>query len=622
MKRLLTVLMCICLAFTAVFAFGGCSKNTNELNTDVVLITDGGTITDGSYNESAWNGVKEYAENAGVSYRYYQPVLDEDGELTAETAARYIELAANAGAKYIVLPTDVFEVPVFENAQKFSNVNFILIDGKPHPQGDTIDAYLNNVMCISFSSIQSGFLAGYTAVANGNTELGYFGSYYNSDSVNYGAGFAQGAAYAADQLGIPVTLDYADYDSPLLNYDYSFTLTANYEKIENIDEECFVVQVENGTGSGTYTNGSNVKITADPAPEGMVFDHWDYKSDTEGVKDKKVNLSTTKKTETNLLVEKCDCTITAVYKEAEGETYPVTVMSADGAEAYSTQYLTAAASCEVKAPAAEHGMVFDHWEISSSSEEIIDDINSGNTWVHMPKDAPQAITLTPVYTVSKVPTFDVSVVTGEGGNGESSGSGSYSKGDKVSVEAAVPQEGYIFTHWSNADSYGYSAGISMENEFYPYTSFDMANRFQSIPETMYNKGVSLIYAGGNDECNAVSDATWQYNYLKQAIGAENWQSGWDHYYSTTIKDYGSAVKACLENFNGGFTYIGDCSNNGIWMTDTDKFENADAYNQVYEALGKGEIVLKLVPPRADIRLAVDSKCLTINYWVLSDYLAD
>lgn len=614
MKKIFSILMCICMLTVSVFAFAGCSKNMSELTYDVVMITDGGTIKDGSYNESAWNGVKEYAEGAGMSYRYYQPALT-DGELTVETATQYINLAVKVGAQYIVLPTDVYESAVFENAQKYPDVKFILVDGMPHAEGESINAYLDNVMCITFNTLQSGFLAGYNAVISGNTELGYFGSFYNNESINYGAGFVQGAQYAADQLAIPVTLDYADYDSPLLNYDYSFTITANYAKIDDIADECFVVNVENGTGSGTYTNGSNVLITADPAPEGMVFDHWDYKSDTEGVKDKKVNLSTTKKTETNLVVEKCSCTITAVYKEAESETYPVTVMNADGT-VYSTQFIVAGASCMIKAPAAEHGFVLDNWNVSTSDDSVVYYNYDSHAWfVNMPEDNAQAITLTPVYTQSTVPTFDVTVVTGEGGNGESTGSGSYVKDEVVELAAAVPQEGYIFTHWSNEDSYGYGAGISMENEFYPYTSFVMANRFQSIPETMYDEGVSLIFAGGNDECNAVSDATWNYNYQKWAVGAENWQSGWNNYYSTTIKDYGSAVKACLENFEGGHVYTADCSNNGIWMTFVAE-ENLDAYNTVYEALGNGDITLINVPPKADVRQIVTSNCLTLDYWVV------
>lgn len=77
-------------------------------------------------------------------------------------------------------------------------------------------------------------------------KLGYFGQYNSDDSANYGAGFAQGAAAAANELGIPVTLDWADYDSPLLNYNYSFTLTACYKKASEVkNKEVFTVKVEN-----------------------------------------------------------------------------------------------------------------------------------------------------------------------------------------------------------------------------------------------------------------------------------------------------------------------------------------------------------------------------------------
>mgnify|MGYP001375706228 CR=1 FL=1 len=37
----------------------------------------------------------------------------------------------------------------------------------------------------------------------------------------------------------------------------------------------------------------------------------------------------------NLLVEKCDCTITATYKDAEGAQYDVQVLGADGKSVYS-----------------------------------------------------------------------------------------------------------------------------------------------------------------------------------------------------------------------------------------------------------------------------------------------
>lgn len=621
MKKVVSVLMCIVLAATCVFAFAGCADHSENLTYDIVMITDGGTVKDGGYNESAWSGITSYAdevnantaEGEGITYRYYQPHVAEGETLSTEEAIEYIDLAVEKGAKFIVLPTDVFEVAVYETARQYSDVNFILVDGMPHAEGDDTDAYIENVMTVSFSALQSGFLAGYDAVISGNTKLGYFGSVNSDTSSSYGAGFVQGAQYAANQLGIPVTLDYADYDSPILDYNYDFTLTANYEKIDDTNENVFVVQVENGTGSGTYTEGQNVTVKADPAPEGKVFDHWECKSNTEGVKDKKVNISSDDDPEMNLLVEKCDCTITAVYADAPSTTYPVIVNNADGF-VYSTQYIMAGESCNVVAPSAQSGMVFDHWEINTDEEGAIDDINAKDTWVHV-TDTTQGITLTPVYVENGAPTFDVTVVTGEGGNGESSGSGSYVTGDVVSVTAAVPQEGYIFSHWSTADEDGFSTDIVMENEYFPSTTYTMCNRYQAVVEKMYDEGVSVVYAGGNPECNAVSDATWNYNYDKLAIGAENWQASWDHYVTTSIKDYGSAVKACLADFRGGYTYNGDCSNNGIYLNNVAE-ENQQAYDEVYSALANGSIRITGVAPGADVRLVTDSNCFTLDYWIV------
>ena len=612
MKRLICALMCIALLAVS---FTGCAK-VKELHYDVVLITDGGLVTDGAYNESAWSGVKEYCEEQNLECRYYQPPAEEDTPVTTETALQYIELAVSNGAAMVVLPTDAFEVACYEASHLYPQTCFVLVDGMPHAEGSDVDAFLGNVMTVDFNPLESGFLAGYTAVISGNTNLGYYGSVKSETSSRYGAGFVQGAGYAADELGIPVQLAYADYDSPLLDFDYSFTLTANYDKIENIDENCFIVKVENGTGSGTYTEGSNVAITADPAPEGMVFDHWDYVSNTDGVKDKKVNLSETKKTETNLLVEKCDCTITAVYAEAPETTYPVIVKTADGTADFSAQYIMAGESCNVKAPAAESGYVFDKWQIETANgaEADIDDINAKDTWVHISEEA-GGITLTPVYAQSAEPTFDVKVVTGEGGNGESIGAGSYVTDDYIEVAAALPQDGYIFTHWSNADADGYGAGISMENEYSPYTNYTMVNRYQAVVEKMYDNGASVVFAGGNEDIGAVSEATKIYNFPKYAIGSENWQNGWENYYSVAIKDYASAVKACLSDFRGGFNYTGNCANGGIYMSYVDE-NNQAQYDAVYQALANGNIALTGVAPGADVRLVNNSRCLSLDYWVM------
>ncbi len=627
MKKIVSSFLCVAMVLAGVFAFTGCTNTFEDLTYDIVLITDGGTVSDGSYNESAWSGITSYAEELNASaadgeeitYRYYQPYVEDGGTLSTDTALEYIDLAVQNGAEFIVLPGEVFEVAAYEAARQYSDVNFILVDGTPHAEDDDTDAYIENVMTISFDTLQSGFLAGYYAVITGNTKLGYFGSVNSDTSSSYGAGFVQGAQYAADQLGIPVTLDYADYDSSALDYSYDFTITANYVAIDETTDEVYTVVVVNGSGSGTYTWGQNVTITADPAPEGMVFDHWECVSNTEGVKDSKVNISDDDAAEMNLLVEECDCTITAVYTEAPSTTYPVTVNYADGT-VYSTQYIMAGESCNVVAPVAESGMVFDHWEISDDSEGVIDDIYSSDTWVYVTEEN-QGLTLTPVYVESDAPTFNVTVVTGEGGDGESTGSGSYTTGDVVTIEAALPMEGYIFSHWSTTDADGYSVDIVMDNEYYSTTTYTMVNRYQAIVEKMFNEGVTAVYAGGNSEYSVVSDATWNYSYTKLGIGAENAQSSWDNYLTTTIKDYGSAIKACLENFLGGYNYTGDCSNDGIYLSTVDE-DAQQAYDEIYSALADGSISITDVAPGGDVSQVVNSNCFTLDYWVTSDTSAD
>ncbi|MGN1419967.1 MAG: BMP family ABC transporter substrate-binding protein [Eubacterium sp.] len=615
MKKAVSIILCLVLVISTVFAVAGCSKQS-EIRSDIVLITNGGDIKDGGYNQSAWEGVCLYADENGLIQRYYQPTLDENGELTVESIEKYVELSAKNGAQYIIFPGEEFAVAAYEVAPLYPDVKFVLLDAIPHSDGDSIDRFVSNVMCVSFDTLQSGFLAGYIAVANGNTELGYFGEKSSKNSANYGAGFAQGAAYAADSLGIPVTLDWADYDSPLRDYDYGFTVTACYDKIEDVkDEEIFTVKVENGTGSGTYTQGSNVTVTADPAPVGKVFDKWECKSDTEGVKDKKVNISSKTKSSMNLLVEKCDCTITATYKDIEGDYYSVKTMSADGSKVELEQSVAVNGECYITAPAAPENMVFDHWECSL--KDAVEDVNSASTKIN---DVTSDITVTPVYKVSDVPTFNITVQTGEGGDGVSTGSGSYVAGDVVTVAAAVPKDGYMFSHWENVGADGQSTGIAMENEYYWNTTFEMVDRYAAICESMYDHGATMIFAGGNSRADSAYTAKWDFDFDLGVISAgENNKDA----YSTIVNNYGEAVKDCLTDFKGGTVISANCATDGIYATFVSEDEEVQKnYDEIYKALADGEITPIFAQGGAGYdfcKAFVEnhmSDCLTLNGWFI------
>lgn len=164
---------------------------------ELALVTDLGTIDDKSFNQGAWEGLTKYAEENGISYKYYQPQ-----EGTTDSYLETIGLAVEGGAKLIVCPGFLFEEPVFLAQDQFADTHFILLDGEPH-SGDYSEYRTNaNVMPILFQEDQAGFLAGYAAVKEGYTKLGFMGGMAVPAVIRFGYGFIEGAEAAAAELGV------------------------------------------------------------------------------------------------------------------------------------------------------------------------------------------------------------------------------------------------------------------------------------------------------------------------------------------------------------------------------------------------------------------------------------
>jgi len=195
MKKLLILLT----VFLMVFGLAACSTPKDD-TFELALITDKGEIDDKSFNQGAWEGLKEYADEFDKTYAYYKPL-----EVTTDAYLAAIELAVNGGAKVIVTPGFLFEPAVFIAQDEYPEVKFVLLDGFPNNQIYT-DAYQqkinDNVYSIFYAEEQSGFLAGYAAVKDGFTNLGFMGGMAVPAVVRFGYGFAQGAEYAANELGI------------------------------------------------------------------------------------------------------------------------------------------------------------------------------------------------------------------------------------------------------------------------------------------------------------------------------------------------------------------------------------------------------------------------------------
>ena len=164
---------------------------------ELALVTDLGTIDDKSFNQGAWEGMKKYAEENGISYKYYQPQ-----EGSTDSYLETIGLAIEGGAKLVVCPGFLFEEPVYLAQDQYKDVHFILLDGEPH-SGDYSEYRTEaNVMPILFQEDEPGFLAGYAAVKDGYTKLGFLGGMAVPAVIRYGYGFAEGADYAAKEMGV------------------------------------------------------------------------------------------------------------------------------------------------------------------------------------------------------------------------------------------------------------------------------------------------------------------------------------------------------------------------------------------------------------------------------------
>lgn len=190
------------------FVFAAVLVACGQEEYEIAMITDSGDIDDRSFNQGTWEGIVEFAEEEGKTYKYYKPT-----EVSFDAYVAAIDLAVESGAKVVVTPGFLFENSVHKAQSTHPDVTFILIDGSPHNVTDwgTMATYdggapdftvEDNTLSIFFQEEQSGFLAGYASVKEGFTNLGFMGGMAVPAVVRFGLGFVAGAYYAAEEEGL------------------------------------------------------------------------------------------------------------------------------------------------------------------------------------------------------------------------------------------------------------------------------------------------------------------------------------------------------------------------------------------------------------------------------------
>ena len=177
----------------------------------VAFITDVGQLKDKSFNQGTYDGVKLYAANNGKSYKYYQPANGDAA--TDDDRINAMKLACDNGAEVVVAAGFMQEGALRAAAKAYPNVNFVFIDGYPVAEEAGVEGspILKNIAGVAFQEEQSGYLAGYAAVMEGYTKLGFMGGGGGTNPAcqRFGYGFAQGAEAAAAKKGVKVELNYS-----------------------------------------------------------------------------------------------------------------------------------------------------------------------------------------------------------------------------------------------------------------------------------------------------------------------------------------------------------------------------------------------------------------------------
>ena len=173
----------------------------------VAFVTDVGQLKDKSFNQGTFDGVKLYAAANGLSYKYYQPA--NGSEATDDDRYDAMKAAVEGGADVVVCAGYLQEAALKKAAIEYPETPFVFIDG--YPLTDDAGNTLSNVAGIAFKEEQAGYLAGYAAVMDGFTKLGFSGGGggTNPACCRFGYGYVQGANAAALEKGVTVDMNYS-----------------------------------------------------------------------------------------------------------------------------------------------------------------------------------------------------------------------------------------------------------------------------------------------------------------------------------------------------------------------------------------------------------------------------
>lgn len=342
----------------------------------------------------------------------------------------------------------------------------------------------------------------------------------------------------------------------ITNVDGPVTVEAVYK------DKKFELNVVNGTGSGSFTQGTVVTIKADAPPAGKVFWKWEALVGNPYIQNW---LEDT----TEVIIKQADVKIKAVYKDATPITspgpakYALKVDGGIGSGEYGEN-----SEVIIKAYAPELGKEFDKWELVSG-DAVIDDVNSAVTKV---TTKAMAANIRAVYKESSIPAptlkFDLIVKNG-------TGSGTYEENEVVSIQANAPVAGMEFDRWktnsgkvtfdnyksinttvtildSNAEIEAlYKKIVPVHTHTYGKWSYDNIGHWQECTDPLCpNKAYTIKYQGYH-QFSTSRDTTCNICGYKRTLPTYNFIDGANgEWLKNSNKDFGFKTDGEFSKFTG------------------------------------------------------------------------
>lgn len=176
--------------------FTGCENNKLKGEYRVALITDMADVNDHSINQQMYTACRFFTEQHNMEFRYYKPGADsDDARLTS------VDSAVADGYNIIFMPGFKF-VPIADTiCGENPNVEFVIMDVTTDDFPKDY-VYPKNLRTLAFNEEYAGFMAGYAAVKEGYTKLGFLGGIAVPGVMKFGYGYLAGIDYAVKELDI------------------------------------------------------------------------------------------------------------------------------------------------------------------------------------------------------------------------------------------------------------------------------------------------------------------------------------------------------------------------------------------------------------------------------------